>query len=155
MKKSFDVFVIITVSLLVTVLGYIYVLEKEVKQQSIIYIHDTVYNQHSDWELLEIAIIWQETKGNPYPEYSDGESGGLYQITPIYVDEVNRILGYTKYLHEDRKDPIKSKEMFDALQNHHNPDKDIRKAIKLHNKGDKYYQEVMDNYYLLEYLNNK
>ena len=29
---------------------------------------DTLCNQYSDWELLETAIIWQETKGNPYPK---------------------------------------------------------------------------------------
>ena len=116
---------------------------------------DTFCNQYSDWELLETAIIWQETKGNPYPKNSHGDSEGLYQITPIYVKEVNRILGYEKYLPEDRKDPIKSKEMFDILQNHHNPDKDIRKAIKLHNKGDKYYQEVMDKFRMLKFNQHK
>jgi len=47
----------------------------------------------TDFELIELAIIWQESKANPNPKYSDGESEGILQITPIYVKEANRILG--------------------------------------------------------------
>lgn len=100
----------------------------------------------TDFELIELAIIWQESKANPNPKHSDGQSEGILQITPIYVDEVNRILGYNKYTYADRKNPLKSHEMFLVVQNYHNPEKDVKKAVKLHNKGKRYFDEVMDRY---------
>ena len=58
---------------------------------------------------------------------------GILQITPIFVKDVNRILGEKRYTLSCRTDKRKSLEMFEILQNHYNPDKDIDKAIKLHN----------------------
>ena len=37
----------------------------------------------TDFELIELAIIWQESKENPNPKHSDGKSEGILQITPI------------------------------------------------------------------------
>ena len=104
----------------------------------------------TDFELIELAIIWQESKGNPNPKHSDGESEGILQITPIYVDEVNRILGKSKYTLYDRKNPLKSHEMFLVVQNYHNPEKDVKKAVILHNNGKRYFDEVMDRYNCLK-----
>ena len=104
----------------------------------------------TDFELIELAIIWQESKGNPNPKHSDGKSEGILQITPIYVDEVNRILGKSKYTLHDRKNTLKSHEMFLVVQNYHNPEKDVKKAVKLHNKGKRYFDEVMDRYNCLK-----
>lgn len=100
----------------------------------------------TDFELIELAIIWQESKANPNPKYSDGESEGILQITPIYVKECNRILGKNKYTLHDRRNPLKSHEMFLVVQNYHNPEKDVKKAVKLHNKAGWYFEEVMDRY---------
>ena len=100
----------------------------------------------TDFELIELAIIWQESKGNPNPKHSDGKSEGILQITPIYVKECNRILGKSKYTLHDRRNPLKSHEMFLVVQNYHNPEKDVKKAVKLHNKGKRYFDEVMDRY---------
>lgn len=58
---------------------------------------------------------------------------GILQITPIYVKDVNRILGEDKYDLSCRTDTEKSLEMFEILQGHYNPSKSIDKAIKLHN----------------------
>ena len=88
----------------------------------------------TDFELIELAIIWQETKFNPNPKYSDGESEGILQITPIYVKECNSILGYNKYTLHDRRNPLKSHEMFLVVQNYHNSEKDVKKAVKLHSE---------------------
>ena len=104
----------------------------------------------TDFELIELAIMWQESKGNPNPKHSDGQSEGILQITPIYVDEVNRILSYNKYTLHDRRNPLKSHEMFLVVQNYHNPEKDVKKAVKLHNKGKRYFEEVMDRYNCLK-----
>lgn len=100
----------------------------------------------TDFELIELAIIWQESKANPNPKYSDGESEGILQITPIYVKEANRILGKNKYTLHDRRNPLKSHEMFLVVQNYYNPEKDVKKAVKLHNKAGRYFEEVMDRY---------
>ena len=104
----------------------------------------------TDFELIELAIIWQESKGNPNPKHSDGKSEGILQITPIYVDEVNRILGKSKYTLYDRRNPLKSHEMFLVVQNYHNPEKDVKKAVILHNNGKRYFEEVMDRYNCLK-----
>jgi hypothetical protein len=104
----------------------------------------------TDFELIELAIIWQESKGNPNPKHSDGKSEGILQITPIYVKEANRILGKSKYTLYDRRNPLKSHEMFLVVQNYHNPEKDVKKAVKLHNKGKRYFEEVMDRYNCLK-----
>jgi hypothetical protein len=104
----------------------------------------------TDFELIELAIIWQESKGNPNPKHSDGKSEGILQITPIYVKEANRILGKSKYTLYDRRNPLKSHEMFLVVQNYHNPEKDVKKAVKLHNNGKRYFDEVMDRYNCLK-----
>ena len=104
----------------------------------------------TDFELIELAIIWQESKANPNPKYSDGKSEGILQITPIYVKEANRILGKNKYTLYDRRNPLKSHEMFLVVQNYHNPEKDVKKAVKLHNKAGWYFEEVMDRYNCLK-----
>ena len=104
----------------------------------------------TDFELIELAIIWQESKANPNPKHSDGESEGILQITPIYVKEANRILGKSKYTLYDRRNPLKSHEMFLVVQNYHNPEKDVKKAVKLHNKAGWYFEEVIDRYNCLK-----
>ena len=118
---------------------------KEIKTENI-----TNLTYLTDFELIELAIMWQESKGNPNPKHSDGQSEGILQITPIYVDEVNRILSYNKYTLHDRRNPLKSHEMFLVVQNYHNPEKDVKKAVKLHNKGKRYFEEVMDRYNCLK-----
>ena len=104
----------------------------------------------TDFELIELAIIWQESKANPNPKYSDGKSEGILQLTPIYVKEANRILGKSKYTLYDRRNPLKSHEMFLVVQNCHNPEKDVKKAVKLHNKAGWYFEEVIDRYNCLK-----
>lgn len=104
----------------------------------------------TDFELIELAIMWQESKGNPNPKHSDGKSEGILQITPIYVKEANRILGKSKYTLYDRKNPLKSHEMFLVVQNYHNPEKDVKKAVILHNNGKRYFDEVIDRYNCLK-----
>lgn len=86
----------------------------------------------SEWDIFIQALIQVESEGK---EDAVGKTNdvGILQITPIYVKDVNRILGEEKYGLSCRTDKRKSLEMFEILQNHYNPDKDIDKAIKLHN----------------------
>ena len=39
-----------------------YKINKLLENYPTITIHDTIYRKHSDWELLKVAIIWQESK---------------------------------------------------------------------------------------------
>jgi hypothetical protein len=90
----------------------------------------------NDWEILIHALIMTESRGNDtiVGKHNDG---GCLQITPIYVEEVNRILVLSnkqkRYTLKDRFNRKKSIEMFEIIQHYYNPKKDIYKAIKLHN----------------------
>lgn len=90
--------------------------------------------QIDDWEILIKALIQIESEGN---QYAVGKTNdlGILQITPIYVKQVNNILKEEQYFLTDRTDIDKSLEMFEIYQAHFNPDKDILKAIKIHNPG--------------------
>lgn len=101
----------------------------------------------SDWAFLVEALIQVESEGNQYA-IGKTKDVGILQITPIYVADVNRILGADVYTLSHRTDIDKSLEMFEIYQNHYNPDKNITKAIKLHNPGagQSYMNKVMNEF---------
>lgn len=86
----------------------------------------------SKWDIFIQALIQVESEGKEDAVGTKNDVG-ILQITPIFVKDVNRILGEKRYTLSCRTDKRKSLEMFEILQNHYNPDKDIDKAIKLHN----------------------
>ena len=86
----------------------------------------------TDWDIFTLALIEHESINNPNA-VGKTDDVGILQITPIYVKDVNRILGYNKFKMADRFDIRKSLEMFDIKNDHYNPNRDIDKAIKLHN----------------------
>lgn len=86
----------------------------------------------SDWDIFVQALIQVESEGKA-DAVGKTNDVGILQITPIYVEDVNRILGEERYNLSCRTDTEKSLEMFEILQSHYNPKKDIDKAIKLHN----------------------
>ena len=57
----------------------------------------------SPWEELQMAIIYTESRFDP-TAVGTCQDFGLYQMTPIYVQEVNRVAG-TDYAHTDAFDP--------------------------------------------------
>ena len=77
-------------------------------------------NSGFDWTPVINAIIQVESGGNPNAVDKSGKSCGIMQITPICVQECNRILKMRKsqkrYTHKDRFSVEKSKEMFLLLQ---------------------------------------
>lgn len=107
-------------------------------------IHDTLFVQ-TDFPNLVRTLIDIESKGNPNAVNSKSGAAGILQLMPIYVREANRILGENVYTLEDRFDPVKTLEMFCIIQDYHNPEQDIDKAIRLHNKGKAYYRLVKTN----------
>lgn len=103
------------------------------------------------WEIMELGIIKVECNGNPNAVSSVG-ARGVFQITPIFVKEVNRLsekhdLGVS-YTFDDAFDIGKSFEMFEIMNTYHNKAENeydrIALVIKKHNPkaGDWYSKRV-------------
>lgn len=110
--------------------------------------HHQVAQTLSEWELLQLAIVYTESKFRPEVT-GKNQDGGCYQMTPIYVREVNRIAG-TDYTHEDVYDPDKAIEIFGKMQDVKNPGHDIDAAIYFHNKSASYKRVVLENLELIK-----
>jgi len=87
-------------------------------------------------ELLNaIAVI--ESSNNPTAYNKAEDAAGLYQIRPIYLADVNRILGCDRYSLADRFDPEKSSEIVTVYLNHYGRDKNVETLARIHNGGPK------------------
>lgn len=73
--------------------------------------------------------MWEKSKSK-----SSKNAIGPFQITKIYVDEVNNLYN-TNFVLEDAWDLDKALTMFEMMNDHYNPTRDIDRAIKLHNPG--------------------
>ena len=113
--------------------------------------------QLKKWMPVINAIAQVESGGNPKAVSRSGTYVGLLQMAPICVRECNRIVGKNKFTYNDRLSKEKSIEMFIIFQEHHNPEGNMEKAIRLWNSGDKncmqnkkrteaYYKRVMSKY---------
>lgn len=102
-------------------------------------------NRFTEWDIFIKALIQVESEGKA-DAVGKTNDVGILQITPIYVKDVNRIVGEERYTLSCRTDTEKSLEMFEIIQNHYNPKKDIEKAIKLHNPraGQSYRTKIMN-----------
>ena len=67
--------------------------------------------------ILAIASVESEQDPNAYNQSEDAV--GYLQIRPIYVRDVNRILGEDRYSLDDRWDKDKSVEMFIIYTDHY------------------------------------
>lgn len=103
------------------------------------------------WNAIYLSIVHVESLGNHQAIGTKGD-GGVLQILPEgkggYLDEANRILGRKKFTNEDRFCPTRSREIWEVVMAHRNPDKNIDLAIRLHNpKARAWYREkVMKEY---------
>lgn len=88
--------------------------------------------KEAEWERMVEAICWVESRNNDQAKSEKSSAAGRFQMLRIYVVEVNRILGEKRYSESDRHNPKKAREMFDIYQAHHNPNKDIDRAIRIH-----------------------
>lgn len=95
------------------------------------------------WQELILAIAYTESRFNPQAVGKAHDSGVL-QLTPIYIREVNRVAG-TDYQLGDAFDIEKAVEIFSKMQEHYNPEHDLEKAIRLHNRSPYYRREVLKN----------
>ena len=115
-------------------------------------------------DLLIKALIQVESRGDAKVVNSKSGATGVLQLMPVYVKDVNRILGEKKYTLKDRLNHKKSLEMFYILQKHYSgidlkeegiSDVDsVIEIIKRHNPkaSDVYLNKVLAQMFL---INNK
>lgn len=118
----------------------------------------------SEWETTQLALILTESQMDSLA-VGKANDLGILQITPIFVDEVNRLVGKDLFTHQDALSPEKSLQMLAIYQEHKNPTHDTDKAIQLHNPkgGYAYARKVKKNiarvktyeYYRTLVTNNK
>ena len=95
----------------------------------------------SEWNIFTLALIKVESEYNNKAVSSIGAKG-YFQMTPIYVKEVNRI-HKTNFTFDQVTDFDKAYEIFDLMQKAHNPDYNMDRALELHNgKHDWYSKRV-------------
>ena len=104
-----------------------------------------------DWHLFTTALMKVESDHST-TIIGKNDDAGVLQITPIYVKEVNRILGQQKYSLADRFDKYKSIEMFEVMNSRYNPEKSFYKAMRIHNPNapESYRKAILNEYYKLK-----
>lgn len=77
----------------------------------------------SEIDRLWTAVCLIESGGRADPPLTEisrrEQSVGIAQIRPICLRDCNRIVGYERWTLEDRRDPVKSREMFDTYMGHY------------------------------------
>lgn len=87
----------------------------------------------TEWQIFVMALVEVECERDPRAR-SSKNAIGPFQITNIYVNEINRLYN-TNFTFEDAWDFDKALTMFKMMNDYYNPNRDIDKAIKLHNPG--------------------
>lgn len=100
-----------------------------------------------DWNIFISAIMTVESNGNPNA-IGSADDVGLLQITPIIVEDCNRILGVEAFCLQDRYNAEKSVDMFNIIQEHYNPTRDKHLALKMWNPKSpvSYHRKIMAIY---------
>ena len=97
-------------------------------------------NSLSEWDMFTLALMKVESNYEPTAVSSVGAKG-YFQITPIYVAEVNRV-HKTNYVYEEVVNSFEqSYEVFTLMQEAHNKDFSMDKALVLHNGDHKWYKK--------------
>lgn len=98
----------------------------------------------SDWEVFTLALMKVESNYDLKATSCVGAKG-YFQIMPIYVEEVNRV-HKTNYVYEDVVRSFEqSYEVFTLMQEAHNKDFSMDKALRLHNGNHKWYHRRVYN----------
>lgn len=107
--------------------------------------HDTIPDSMNDWDMFTMALMKVESEYDSTAVSSVGAKG-YFQITPVYIAEVNRV-HHTNYTMNDVYELESAHEIFDLMQKAHNKEYDMDKALVLHNGDHKWYKKrVMDAY---------
>ena len=89
---------------------------------------------HTFDDLLD-AIAQVESSGNSRVFNVLENAAGLYQIRPIYLADVNRLIGYRKYTLLDRFDPVKARQIVTIYLRHYGKGKSLEAMARIHNGG--------------------
>ena len=92
----------------------------------------------SEWDMFTLALMKVESNYELTAVSSKGAKG-YFQITPIYVEEVNRVHNTNYKYDEVVKSFEKSYEVFTLMQEAHNKEYDMGEALRLHNGDRKWY----------------
>lgn len=100
-----------------------------------------------DWQTFIAALSWVESR-HDNNAVSSKQAVGYLQITPILVEDANRILGQETFSLEGRRDREESIHLFNVIQDHYNPEHDLHLALKIWNPRSKlsYHTAVMNRY---------
>lgn len=110
-----------------------------VEQELNDYLNGPADDSLSEWDMFTLALMKVESNYNVSAESSVGAKG-YFQIMPIYVAEVNRV-HKTNYVYEDVVRSFEqSYEVFTLMQEAHNKDFSMDKALVLHNGDHKWYK---------------
>ena len=111
----------------------------------------------SEWEIFTLALMKVESEYNPNAVSSAG-ARGYFQMLPIYVREVNRI-HHTDYTFDQVIPFDTAYQIFDLMQQAHNPEYDMERALDIHNGKSVYYHKkvynTMDQIRLYEDMRSK
>lgn len=103
-------------------------------------------NRHmTEWEMFTMALIEVESRYDSTAVSSKGAKG-YFQFMPIYIKEVNDKHN-TNFTIKDASHLETSYIIFDLMQQAHNKDYDIKKALKLHNGDHGWYEKTVMNKY--------
>lgn len=117
---------------------------EQVEQELDVERNKTKVDSLSEWDMFTLALMKVESNYEPTAVSSVGAKG-YFQMTPIYVAEVNRV-HKTNYIFEDVvKSFDLSYEVFTLMQKAHNEDYSMDKALKLHNGDHKWYHRRVYN----------
>jgi hypothetical protein len=152
MKRYITIFVLALVATFF--IGRTSVLSKELKatneklasveQKLTEHMYKPVEDSLSEWDLFTLALMKVESNYNLKAKSSVG-ARGYFQIMPIYVEEVNRV-HKTNYVYEEVVGSFeKSYEVFTLMQEAHNKDFSMDKALTLHNGNHKWYKKRVYN----------
>jgi hypothetical protein len=98
----------------------------------------------SEWDMFTLALMKVESEYKPTAVSSVGAKG-YFQIMPIYVAEVNRV-HKTNFVYEEVVASFEqSYEVFTLMQEAHNKEYNMDKALELHNGDHKWYRKRVYN----------
>jgi hypothetical protein len=113
-------------------------------------IHDTRYetvqpeqDTLDTWQIFTLALMKVESGYNNDVVSSAGAKG-YFQMTPIYVREVNRI-HKTDFTFEQVTEFETAYRIFDLMQQAHNPDYSLDRALEIHNGDHSWYKKRVYN----------
>ena len=111
----------------------------------------------SQWDIFTLALMKVESEYDNSAVSSVG-ARGYFQMTPIYVREVNRVHN-TNFTFDQVTDFDTAYKIFDLMQQAHNPDYNMDKALELHNGKHAWYNrrvyKEMKNIQTYENLRNR